>query len=292
MDRYKEIIPQFQKFKDVIKTSPPYDIRVNGIKSSIQEVKKFLKREGLEFEQREWNEKFIKVKSNPSKTLAHWLGKFYIQEYSSGIPPLALNPCPEDDVLDMCAAPGSKTTQISDMMNNEGQIIANDIRPARTKGLLSNLYRLGCVNTQVTERDARKLPGKPKFDKVLLDAPCSGEGNVRSQENLGGGASEARIEELSNLQERLLEKAFEVCKVNGIIVYSTCTFAPEENEFIVAKFLDKGKLMDPNFDFEHARGILEWDGESLNEELEKCVRVYPHNLDSGGMFVAKFKKKG
>lgn len=291
MERYKDIIPNYEKFKETIETPPPHDIRINSIKSSKKEVKKLLKSEGLEFKQREWNERFIKVKSNPSKTLAHWLGKFYIQESSSGIPPLALEPSSGDSILDMCAAPGSKTTQISDLMNNKGKIIANDILPDRTKGLLSNLYRLGCVNTIVTERDARNFPEKPKFEKVLLDAPCSGEGNVRVQEDLEEGASPSEIEELSNLQEELLEKAFRVCKEDGIIVYSTCTFAPEENELIVSKFLDKGNLINPNFEFNHTTGITEWEGKELDDELEKCVRVYPHHLDSGGIFVAKIRKE-
>ncbi len=291
MERYKDIIPNYEKFKETINIQPPHDIRINSIKSSKKEVRRLLKREGLEYKQREWNDKFIKVESNPSKTLAHWLGKFYIQESSSGIPPVALEPSPEDSILDMCASPGSKTTQISDLMNNKGEIIANDVSPNRTKGLLSNLYRLGCVNTVVTEKDARHFSEKPKFEKVLLDAPCSGEGNVRVQEDLEGGASSSEIEELSNLQEELLEKAFRVCKEGGIIVYSTCTFAPEENELIVSNFLDRGNLIDPNFEFKHADGITRWKGKELDDELEKCVRVYPHHLNSGGIFVAKIRKK-
>ncbi len=291
MKRYKDIIPEYQEFEKIIENPQPFDIRVNEIKSSACEIKEFLKRKNLEFKQREWNEKFIKVKTNPSKTLAHWLGKFYMQESTSGIPPLALNPCSEDNILDMCAAPGSKTTQISDMMKNKGQIIANDIRHNRTKGLLSNIYRLGCVNAQVIEKDARKLSENKSFDRVLLDAPCSGEGNVRNQSDLLKGANQSKIEELSNLQGELLEKAFRICKDGGIIVYSTCTFAPEENEMLVSNFLDRGSLINPNFKFEHSKGVIEWNGNSLDKELRKCVRVYPHQLNSGGIFVAKFKKE-
>lgn len=290
MERYKEIIPEFEKFKQKIKTEQPHDIRINDIKASKKTVKNSLENEEIEFKEREWNEKFLKLDSNPSKTMAHWLGEFYIQESSSGIPPLALKPKPQDDIFDMCAAPGSKTTQISAMLKNKGNIIANDVNSNRIRGLLSNLYRLGCLNTQVTKKDARNFAEDHKFDKILLDAPCSGEGNVRNQEDLLEGAEQHEIDKISDLQEKLLEKAFRVCKSGGTIVYSTCTFAPEENELIVSKFLDKGELINPEFKFNHSPGITEWKDKSLDDELKKCVRVYPHQLDSGGIFVAKFKK--
>jgi len=290
MDKYKEIIPEFKKFQKKIKTEQPHDIRINNLKASKETVKKSLNKEEIKFEERRWNEKFLKLNSNPSKTIAHWLGEFYIQESSSGIPPLALKPKPQDHILDMCAAPGSKTTQISAMLKNRGNIIANDINSNRIRALLSNLYRLGCLNTQVTKKDARNFSEDHKFDKILLDAPCSGEGNVRNQKDLLNGAEQHEIEKISNLQEKLLEKAFKLCKEGGTIIYSTCTFSPKENELIVSKFLEKGKLEKPKFKFDHCPGITEWKNETLDEELKKCVRVYPHQLDSGGIFVAKFKK--
>ncbi|MFP4654571.1 MAG: SAM-dependent methyltransferase [Methanohalobium sp.] len=179
----------------------------------------------------------------------HWLGKYHVQEYVSGIPPLALNPEPGEKVVDMCAAPGSKTTQISTLMDNIGEILANDIQRNRIRSLLSNISRLGCVNVQVFERDGRNLPEEPKFDKVLVDAPCSAEGNARKNSDLINGADIDVITKLSKLQENLLEKAFRLWKNGGTIVYSTCTFAPEENEIVVSKFLDYGKLEKPVFIF-------------------------------------------
>lgn len=291
MERYSNIIPDYEDFNRIIKTSQPTGIRVNTIKSSIEEVKSILRKEKIDFEQRNWNENFLKLKENPSKTLAHWLGKYYIQETVSGIPPIVLNPNPEEKVADICAAPGSKTTQISAMMKNRGYILANDIRAGKTRSLLSNLYRMGCVNVKVSERDARNLPESEKFDKVLVDAPCSAEGNVRNKEKNKIKANLKRIEELADLQGKILEKAFKLCKENGIIVYSTCTFSPEENEFVVSEFLDKGKLIDPKLKLNHSEGVTEWKGTQLDKNLKKCVRVYPHQLDSGGIFIAKFEKK-
>ncbi len=291
MERYREIIPNYKNFKKVLNIAQPIEIRVNTIKSSIKEVMELLNREQINFEQRKWNENFFKLKQNPSKTLGHWLGKYYIQETVSGIPPVVLKPKPEEKVLDMCAAPGSKTTQISAMMENKGHILANDVRAGKTRSLLSNLYRMGCVNVKVTERDARNLPESKKFDKILVDVPCSAEGNLRGKKFTEEGADLEQIKELSNLQTKLLEKAFKLCKERGEIVYSTCTFAPEENELVVSKFLDKGDLIDPKLELFHSKGITKWSGTQMDNKLKKCIRVYPHQLNSGGIFIAKFEKK-
>lgn len=290
MERYRNIIPDFEEFIEFARKPKPFEVRVNTIKSSPREVQEFFREERIPFELRGWSEIFFKTDGNPSKTLFHWLGKYYMQESSSGIPPLVLDPKPGERVLDMCAAPGSKTTQIVAMMQNKGELLANDVRQRRTRSLLSNLYRLGCTNVQVTERDGRNLPESPKFDKILVDAPCSSEGTVRDKEEIEEPNLE-RIKELSNLQRKLLEKAFRMCKRDGVIVYSTCTFAPEENELVVSKFLERAKLVKSDFDFLHSAGITEWNGNDLSEDLGKCARVYPHQIDSGGIFLAKFEKK-
>ena len=290
MDRYRDIIPDFEEFKEISETHQPFDFRVNTNKTTVSEVKNILDEQDIGYEQRDWNEKFFKLDKRPGKTFIHWQGFIYSQESTSGVPPLAFDFERGDKVLDMCAAPGSKTTQISAIMDNRGDILANDKRPNRTKSLLSNIYRLGCMNIKVTERDARQIPEDNKFDRVLVDAPCSAEGNLREKQHLREGADLEDIRSVSNLQRQLLDKAFALCKKGGEIVYSTCTFAPEENELVVRKFLERGKLEDPDFDFEHSRGITEWKGEKLDKKLENCVRVYPHQLDSGGIFVAKFRK--
>ncbi len=292
MKRYKNIIPEYDEFKEVIQTRKPYDIRINTIKSSKPEVIESLKENKIEYEQRKWNKNFIKTYSNPGKTLEHWLGHYYIQESVSGIPTLALNPKPNEKILDLCAAPGSKTTQISAKMNNTGTILANDVRQNRIRSLLSNIYRIGSTNVQVTQKDGRNLKETPKFNRVIADVPCSSEGSVREKKELKNGAEIDRIKRNTKTQTQLLEKAFRMTKENGTIVYSTCTFAPEENELIVSKFLERGELKKLNFDFPHSNGITEWKNEKLNDELKKCIRVYPHQLDSGGIFVAKFEKNG
>lgn len=290
MERYRDIIPEFERFKEVIHTLQPYDIRVNTIKSTVSEIKNILGQDEHDFVQRSWNPEFLKVGFEPGKNILHWLGKYHVQESVSGIPPIILNPKPYEKVIDVCAAPGSKTTHISALMDNTGEILANDIQRNRIRSLLSNISRLGCVNVQVFERDGRNIPEKYKFDKVLVDAPCSAEGNARKNSELVDGADMDLITKLSKLQENLLEKAFRLCKKDGTVVYSTCTFAPEENEIVVSKFLEQGILDKPKLNFPHSSGITEWNNMKLDKELEKCIRVYPHQLDSGGIFVARFKK--
>ncbi len=291
MEQYAGIIPDFQEFKKVVDEPQPFDARVNTLKSSVEEVKELLRREEVGFEQRDWNENFLKLDSRPGKTFPHWLGKIYSQESVSGIPPLALEPEPGDSVLDMCAAPGSKTTQMAAMMDNRGEIIANDVREGRIRALLSNVYRTGCMNVEVVKSDGRQIKEDRKFDRVLVDAPCSAEGNLRESPELRDGADQGKIESVSDLQEQLLAKALSLCREGGTVVYSTCTFAPEENEAVVSKFLDRAELLDPGFDFPHSPGITSWKGEDFDDKLENCVRVYPHQLDSGGVFVAKLQKK-
>ncbi|MDY6788432.1 MAG: RsmB/NOP family class I SAM-dependent RNA methyltransferase [Candidatus Nanohaloarchaea archaeon] len=290
MERYSDIVPEFEEFREIADEPQPFDARVNTLKASVDEVRDLLSEAGVEFEQRDWNEDFLKLDSRPGKTLAHWLGKIYVQESVSGIPPLALDPEPGDSVLDMCAAPGSKTTQMSAMMDNRGSVVANDVSQGRIKALLSNVYRTGCMNVKIVKNDGRHLKEDKEFDKILVDAPCSAEGNMRESPEVREGADAEKIEGLKKLQKQLLEKAFNLCKPGGTVVYSTCTFAPEENEEVVSNFLDRGKLEEPEFDFPHSNGITAWKGE-IGERLERCVRVYPHQLDSGGVFVAKFRKE-
>ena len=297
MDRYKEIIPDFEKFKEVVKTHQPFDCRVNSLKTSVEEVKQHFKDEGITFEQRDWNKNFLKLDKRPGKTYAHWLGKVYVQESTSAVPPLAFDFSKKDvektKVLDMCAAPGSKTTQISGIMENKGEITANDVKSQRTRSLLANIYRLGCLNVKVTEQDARDIKengGSKKYDKVLVDVPCTAEGNLREKDYLKKGVQVKDSKNMSELQRQILEKAFKLCKKGGEVVYSTCTFSPEENEMVVKDFLDKGMLENPGFSFPHSKGITEWNGQMFSEELRKTVRVYPHQIDSGGIFVAKFTK--
>lgn len=284
MERYRSIIPNFASFLDTFEQPQPQDIRINTILSSREEV---LDTYSDVLTPRDFDERFFIFDGEPGKTVAHWRGAYYVQEATSGLPPLVLEPEPGERVLDMCAAPGSKTSQMAAMMENTGELVANDVSGNRLRGLLSNTYRTGCVNTTVTERDGRTIPEDQQFDKVLVDAPCTGEGNARDQDELRDGVDPAKARDLAGLQRGLLKKALRLCKPDGEIVYSTCTFAPEENEMVVDAVLDEASLVPIDMPCDHTEGITAWQGTELASRLTRTKRVYPHQLDAGGIFIAR-----
>ncbi len=206
------------------------------------------------------------------------------------VPCLALEPKKSDRILDMCAAPGTKTFILSFLTENEARIVANDISVYRAKRLKSivNKYAL---SVEVKNMSGRKLTGS--FSKILLDAPCSGEGMVNKKEKLFGHWSEKRIRLMAKKQKKLLQHAFEVLEKGGTLAYSTCTFAPEENEEVIDFLLEgyeNAEIMPINVDIEHAPGLVHWNGKEYDPRVRNCIRIYPHHNNTGGFFVAKMKK--
>jgi len=233
------------------------------------------------------------------RALEHLLGYYYIQELSSMLPVIAMNPQADERILDLCSAPGSKTTQISAKIKNTGTIIANEISLGRIKILASNLERCGVTNTLITKKDGITLCKKLKkmnfyFDKILVDAPCSGEGTLRSSPKTCIMWNIKTIETLSKTQKRLFESAFEILKPNGELVYSTCTHAPEENEavvdFILKTFKDKIKIEEIKLPIKFRQGITQLENEKFNPEVKKCARIYPQDNNTEGFFLAKMRK--
>ncbi len=295
MERYRDIIPDFDAFLETLERPQPVTIRVNRLKATPEQVANRLKRQGFEVKPLSWNEWILQVEGEDSvaKTLEHWLGWFYIQEASASTAVMVLDPQPNETILDMCASPGGKTTQMAELMGNTGLIVANDTTPKRLRALLANLSRMGIVNTIVTQWDGRNYPDLGlTFDKVLVDAPCSAEGRARENPDLRQGADMNFIRSISGTQKGLLRRALELVKPGGIVVYSTCTFAPEENEAVVAYALQKvpSELLPIDLPVPHSPGLTEWQGRGFGEEMSKCVRIYPHHLDSGGMFIAKLRR--
>ena len=172
------------------------------------------------------------------RALEHILGYYYVQELASMLPVLVLKPKPNEKILDLASAPGSKTTQMASKMENAGLIIANEISLGRIKILASNTERCGVMNTIITKKEGSAICKRFEkqnflFDKILVDAPCSGEGTLRSSYKTYKMWNPNTIKKLSRIQKHLLESAIEILKPGGEIVYSTCTHAPEENEEVV-----------------------------------------------------------
>lgn len=224
--------------------------RINTIKSNLKEVKEILNSNGFQFEQPEWSDiAFIlknKSKQELMKLPIYTEQKIYIQSFASQIPPLVLEPTAKDKVLDLTAAPGSKTSQIAAIMNNQGEFHANDTNKVRFFKLKHNIDQLGVTNCKLHLMDGSRFCSNPEyenyFDKILLDAPCSAESRfVVGDIKTFGFWSEKKIKAMADKQRKLLFSAWRALKPGGILVYSTCTLAPEENEIQVARFLEKKK---------------------------------------------------
>lgn len=292
MEKHKHIIPNFEKFKEECKKDSVTTVRRNDLKAR-NDFEEKLAEDFNQVEQASWNKKVYRLGKidKPGKSLLHWRGEYYSQEESATLPVKALEPQEGDNVLDMCAAPGGKTTQIADQINNTGTIVANDKSSNRLQSLHANIYRTGSYSAKVTNYDGRRIPEDQKFDKILVDAPCTGEGDKARRQN--APANQKEIQELSKLQKQLLKKANSLLKQDGEIVYSTCTINTKENEQVVNHTLRETDLKlakiknKPN---KYQKGLKKLQEKSLDNNLSKTVRVLPHHLNSGAIYVAKLKK--
>ncbi len=219
-------------------------IRVNTLKATVEEVRERLENQGFILSPVEGIPFAFRVEFYPfeiGRTLEHYLGYIYVQEVSSMLPPIILDPKPGERVLDISAAPGSKTTLLSQLMENKGIVVANDVDVARTSALASNIDRLGCINVVVTQYDGAIFGKKyPKyFDRVLIDAPCSAIGTIYKNREVVKWWSWKNVQKLVKIQRRLIESGFKALKPGGRMVYSTCTITPHENEFVVEYLLER-----------------------------------------------------
>ncbi len=228
------------------------------------------------------------------KTLEFNLGKYYIQSLSSMLPPIVLNPTETDRTLDLCAAPGSKTTQLADFMKNSGTLIANEISMDRIKMLVHNLDKMNFTNFGVLHTKGELLSKNfyQYFDKVLVDAPCSALGIIQKKNEVSGWWKLSQAEKLADLQTRLLVSGIKMAKVGGEIVYSTCTLTLEENELVVNTILKNYpvELMEISLPIKSNSGFTKYGNEHLNPEIEKTHRIIPWESNSEGFFVCKFRK--
>lgn len=297
MERYKEIIPNYDEFLRIIEEPMPTTVRVNLLRTTTEELISRLTAKGFEVERSQWCPYLLTLRGELSagSTIEHWLGLYYIQEATSLVAPLALSPKPNDAVLDLCAAPGGKTTHIAMLMNGVGTIVANDPDAKRLRALTSNLFKLSIANCIITEYDGMRFPILEfKFDCALVDAPCSAEGSLRKSPQRRSGTSLSYSRRISGLQRALLLRAIDSTKVGGVVVYSTCTFAPEENEMVVQHALNARHVRIEPFEIDvpHSPGLTNWGGCSFHSDMQYAVRIYPHHFNSGGGFVARLRKLG
>lgn len=297
---YRQLVDDADLFYHYVSKPIKHTIRVNTLKIGVGELVKRLEEKGFRLRGVPWSDWFYNVLESPTehpgRTLEHTLGYYYVQEVVSALPPLVLDPGPGDLVLDLTAAPGSKTSQMAQMMGNKGTIIANDIDLERLSALRSNLERLGVTNTVVVRSDARTIRLDLRFPKILVDAPCSSEGTVRKDPRQLASLSVYTITRLSRLQKSIVRRAAELLDKEGVLVYSVCTFAPEEAEEVVSYAISLGlEPEDVRLPVKSVNGVREWVDEKgrrhrYHPGVEKAVRVYPHDDYTGGMFIAKLRK--
>lgn len=234
--------------------------------------------------------------TRPGKSPVHEAGAYYIQEPSAMAVVELLDPQPGDLVLDLCAAPGGKSTHIAQRLQGRGFLLSNEIHPARARILSQNMERMGVLNGVVTNEDSGRLAARfpDFFDKIVVDAPCSGEGMFRKDEGARLEWSPDHVTMCANRQQEILDNAALMLKGGGRLAYSTCTFSPEENEGSVQRFLDTH----PDFQVERVKayegfgpGHPEWIPGG-RAELSSTYRIWPHKLEGEGHYLAILKKEG
>ena len=296
LERYRPIVDDFEAFLAACKRPLGNAVRVNTIAASVDRTLDALDDDGVDYEQADWNPRVLRLDTDsPGSTWTSFHGFTHGQEEVSAVPPVVLDPQPGERVWDCCAAPGGKATQLAALMNDRGTVVANDNNLGRISALRFNAERLGATSLAVTNEDARNYSlarfGFDAFDRTLVDAPCSCEGTIRKNPDALDNWSPDHVASVAGIQKGIIRRAVQATREGGTIVYSTCTFAPEENEAVVQHALDSESCRVVDFDIglDYAPGLTAWNGESYDDSLDRAARIYPHQNDTGGFFVAKLE---
>jgi NOL1/NOP2/sun family putative RNA methylase len=293
---YRKIIPEFSNFQERLHSPLPTHLRVNRLKAETDLVVKIIKRKGIHLEKA--SDRYDTVYlgptlKSPGNLMEYYLGYIHPQAFTSCLASLALSPRENSYVLDMCAAPGGKTSHLAQLMNNTGLIVANELYPSRHIPLGHTLGRLGVLNTVITGYQAQEFPLNHRFDYIMADVPCSGEGRFRKLKKDSFYRETSGKARLPDLQKKIILRAFDLLKKDGKMLYATCTYSPEENESVVDYLLQNrdAALLPLDVGFDSEAGILEWREEKYDTELQKAARFYPHRINSVGFFMAKIGKR-
>lgn len=293
--RYSCLIDEPQAFLAAVRRPLPVCIWVNPLKTTPEAAIAALAAAGItDLDPVAWHPGAYRSRTwrKPGRTLAFVCGWYFVQEEIALSAVQLLDPQPGDRVLDLCAAPGGKSAQIAARLGATGVLVANEFKGPRLPSLHATLHRLGSPNIVTVQHDGRLLPLVPhSFDKVLVDAPCSGEGTLRK--HLRGSWRPAYSNKSStSAQAQLLDRALQLVKPGGTVVYSTCTFAPEENEAILDAVLGDRGVLEPSEipSLRGLPGLTQWQGQSYRQDLAHARRFFPHFNDTGGFFVARIRR--
>lgn len=278
----------------------PLVIRTNTLKTRRRDLAQALINRGVNLDPlAEWSKVGLKIYDTPvpiGATPEYLAGHYILQSASSMLPVMALNPQPDERILDMCSAPGGKTSHIAQLMKNTGVLIANDLKKERLVATVANLHRLGVTNTIVTNYNGLKFPEvMGKFDRVLLDAPCSGLGVISRDTSVKMNRTIKNIQANAAIQKQLILAAIDSIDANSkhgaVLVYSTCSISVYENEDVVNYALRKRnvKLVDTGLSF-GTPGFTTFRQYHYHPSLSLTRRYYPHVHNTDGFYVAKFVK--
>jgi NOL1/NOP2/sun family putative RNA methylase len=299
LERYEPLVGDIEAFRAACQQPLPSVVRTNTIKADVGWARAALDESDIGYESPEWRPGLFRLDTDkPGSTWGSFQGWWHGQEEVSAIPAPVLDPQPGERVWAACGAPGSKASHLAALMDDSGTLVANDRNLGRLSALRFNLERLGVTCAAVTNRDARNFSMQPfefeEFDRALVDAPCSCEGTIRKNPDALDEWSEGYLDSVSTLQRSILERAIQATREGGSVVYSTCTFAPEENEAVLDGVLESEdcRLVEFDLALDHGPGITEWQGAEFDSSLRKAKRVYPHQNDTGGFFCARLEVGG
>jgi len=294
VDRFLHYVPNIDSFVRKMEFPPAKYIRANTLKSPTIEVNAALAKRGFTLEQTKLSEmlRVVNEPINVGATIEYMQGLYYIQDLSSAMAVEALEPKPNEHILDLAAAPGGKTSHIAQRMENTGAIIALEPNSRRARSMSFNIQRMGVLNTCICRLEGTDaLFQDARFDRVLLDAPCSCEGIIAKDARRKTSHTPADIEYCSNRQEQLITAACKAVRHGGTLIYSTCSFAPEENEMVVDSLIQHNPTLtiEP-LEFGNP-GLTKFGDFQFDNSLRNTRRFYPHIHDTTGFFIAKLRVK-
>jgi len=296
--RYHGIVDDVAAFEAACLSPLPHFFWTNPLRTTPCRLTQRLQADGFQVRPLPWHPAAFRIPAHQTGLGRHWTylaGHFQIQEASAMVPALVLAPAPDHRVLDLCAAPGNKTVQCAVAMNNRGTVVGNDLVCGRLSPLRQSIDRLGLFNVTITCHDGVNYPPRTgPFDRILVDAPCSCEGTSRRATKRSGGQPSPHLR-FQHKQILLLSQAVRRCRVGGRILYSTCTYAPEENEAVVDAVLRQfsGRLAMVPFEVAGLRtseGLTRWQQTAFLPEVAAARRIWPHHNDTGGFFLALLER--
>lgn len=290
---YADFIPEFPAFCASLSTEPVCCLCVNTLRTAAPVVRARLAQQGYQAVPSAVAPELLLVANltHPGTLREAMWGYYHPQALTSALASLAMAPQPGERICDLCAAPGSKTSHMAQLMQDEGVLVANDRHGKRLSMLEHNVKRLGITNVITTGYAGQNFPLRCKFDRVLVDAPCSGEGNYRWDARDRLRHYRRSEGDLPHLQRQLLLRGFDLLVPGGTLLYATCTYNPAENEAVVQTLLEQrpATLQPIRLEFPHAPGLRHWQAHAFAPSMERCWRLYPHDTGSVGFFLASIR---